>query len=341
MGNNFINNLSLVREKHGRQILAILKLLILVILSIFAFMNFDSKLFFNSIHALPFQNILYYLSFIFLSKLLYAFRWKINGKVVFPKVKISLFEYFQYNVLAEFISIVMPTSIGGEITRILKIRQKNVKTSYATASILIDRALGIIGMALVSICALLLLGKRMTFSLKNILPDTLLLPIILGILVIFVIVMFLFLHWVRQPRQTKRLSRAWDIIRDKFGIILISLGISIVGHLVFSLAHSFLFVELYPLSWLETIAIILTPQLARSIPISVLGISAGEGLMVASQMMAGMPRETALIITIISLFGRYFFAFLGFLLEFLKDGVSFFKQVKENKHEILEDEADR
>jgi uncharacterized membrane protein YbhN (UPF0104 family) len=114
MGNNFINNLSLVREKHGRQILAILKLLILVILSIFAFMNFDSKLFFNSIHALPFQNILYYLSFIFLSKLLYAFRWKINGKVVFPKVKISLFEYFQYNVLAEFISIVMPTSIGGE-----------------------------------------------------------------------------------------------------------------------------------------------------------------------------------------------------------------------------------
>jgi len=85
---------------------------------------------------------------------------------------------------------------------------------------------------------------------------------------------------------------------------------------------------LFPVSYIEAVAIILTPQLARSIPISVLGISASEGLMVPSLMMAGMTREIALTITVLSLLGRYSFAFLGFLWEFLESGLSFFKQDK-------------
>ena len=59
---------------------------------------------------------------------------------------------------------------------------------------------------------------------------------------------------------------------------------------------------------------------------SVLGISAGEGLMVASQILVGVPRDIALIIIFITLSTRYLFAFLGFIIELFNDGTEFFKQ---------------
>jgi hypothetical protein len=79
----------------------------------------------------------------------------------------------------------------------------------------------------------------------------------------------------------------------------------------------------------ELTAVILTPQLARMIPISVLGFSPGEGMMIASQMMAGISRETAVLITLITLISRYFFALIGFILEIFTDGLGFLKRTSE------------
>jgi hypothetical protein len=49
-------------------------------------------------------------------------------------------------------------------------------------------------------------------------------------------------------------------------------------------------------------------------------------MMVASQMMVGIPRESALLITLISLISRYFFALVGFIIEMLTDGIGFMKK---------------
>ena len=331
MQNSFLKFFSNIKERYGRQLLSFVKLLVLTIFFLIALKNFDPKIFISSIRSLPIQNFVFYLAAIFLSKILYAFRWKIVGGIVFHNENIPLKKYLQTNLLAEFVSIVMPTSIGGEITRILKLSQKDLKASYVTASILIDRILGIIGMVLVSLCALLLIGRKFTFNLKNLLPETYLRPIIIGFVVIFFSALFFFIRWASQPKQTSRITQAWKIIQGKFALLFIALGITLVGHLTFSLAHIFLFKYLFPVSYVEAVAIILTPQLARSIPISIFGISASEGLMLPSLMMAGMSREIALTITVLTLLGRYFFAFSGFIWEFLESGLSFFKQIKEKK----------
>jgi hypothetical protein len=181
----------------------------------------------------------------------------------------------------------------------------------------------------VSICALLLIGRKFTFDLQNLIPESLMWPIIIGFVAVSILGLFLFIRWASQPKQTLRILQAWKIIQGKFALLFVALGITIVGHITFSLAHLFLFTYLFPVSYVEAVAIILTPQLARSVPISVFGISASEGLMLPSLMMTGMSREIALTITVLSLLGRYFFAFSGFLWEFLESGLSFFKQVKE------------
>ncbi len=205
------------------------------------------------------------------------------------------------------------------------------RTSLSTATILIDRALGILGMVIVSISALILLGREFTVDLQEFIPEKWHMPIFLILLILVAVGGILLAFWLQKPKQSGRLIRAWNLVKENVGLLVIALLISIAAHIIFSLAHYFLFVELHPLSPLEVIAVVLTPQLARSIPVSILGISAGEGLMVASQMMVGVARETALIITFISLTSRYFFAFLGFLIEFLEDGMKFFRNKPSNK----------
>ena len=184
-------------------------------------------------------------------------------------------------------------------------------------------------MVIVSLCAFLLIGRKFTFNLQNLIPESFLWPIIISFVIVFILALIIFIRWASKPKQTSRISQAWKIIQGKFALLFVALGITIAGHLTFSLAHIFLFKYLFPVSFVESVALILTPQLARSVPISVFGISASEGLMLPSLMMAGMSREIALTITVLTLLGRYFFAFSGFLWEFLESGLSFFKRVKE------------
>ncbi|HUV15794.1 MAG TPA: hypothetical protein VMW28_04445, partial [Pelolinea sp.] len=166
------------------------------------------------------------------------------------------------------------------------------------------------------------------FNLAEIIPEILHLPLIVLLTLIAASILVVGFFWLRNPSQKGRLARAWVLVRGNIPLLSFAFLVSILAHLVFSLAHYFLLEELFPLSIPEIIAVILTPQLARSIPISVLGISAGEGLMVSGQMMIGMPKETALVITLVALASRYFFALLGFLIEFVRDGIRFFTKVK-------------
>lgn len=274
-------------------------------------------------------SILIFVLVIFLSRILYAFRWYLIGRVAMKNVPISLAFYVQTNLLAEFVTIIMPTSLGGEVARVLKLNSKGSRTTLSTASLLLDRALGIGGMLAVSLISLALIGRRIQFDLNALIPERFILPLVIGFSVTAVLAVMFGFFWLRNPLQQDRLKRAWELVKSNLSIIGIAFLVSMAAHVVFSLAHYLLLSYLYPLGLIETIAVILTPQLARSIPISVLGISAGEGLMVAGQMLTGMPRETAMVVTLVALASRYLFAFVGFLVEFLKDGIGFFKKARE------------
>ena len=314
-------------------ILKVSKWLVLFAFLLFAWRYFRWDEISTTLGSLSPISILIFILVIFLSRILYAFRWYLIGRVAMKNVPISLAFYVQTNLLAEFVTIIMPTSLGGEVTRVLKLNSKGSRTSLSTASLLLDRALGIAGMLVVSLISLAFIGRRIQFDLNALIPERLIVPLVIVLVVLVALAATFAVFWLRNPLQQDRLRRAWGLVKSNLVIIGIAFLVSMAAHVVFSLAHYLLLTYLYPLGLVETIAVILTPQLARSIPISVLGISAGEGLMVAGQMMAGIPQETAMVVTLVALASRYFFAFVGFLIEFLKDGIGFFKKTREPQAE--------
>jgi len=319
---NFINK----NKKAIDLILQISKWVILFVFLYFVFRYIDFDEMLSSLQKFSAGSIFLFLSFLLISRFLYAWRWLVIGKSLLKGEKSSLFFYFQSNTLSEFVSIVLPTSVSGEFVRVFKLNSKGNKSTQSTAVILIDRASGILAMVIVSLAALLLMGRKINFSISQIIPGNLILPVSLAAAAVLVIGIFLFFRLIRNDRFVLILQQGWKTIRSNIPALLSSLGISIAAHIVFSLSHLFIFNEIYPLGPIELTAVILTPQLARTIPISVLGFSPGEGMMVASQMMVGIPREVALLITLITLISRYFFALIGFAIELLTDGIGFMKK---------------
>lgn len=324
-------------KKSTNNFLQVLKWVVLFIFLFFAWRFFQWDQFSDALNQLSFQGIALYVLVIFFSRIIYAYRWQLIGAMMIEKVRIPLAFFFQTNLLAEFVTIVMPSSLGGEVTRVLKLNSRGSRTTLSTASILIDRALGIGGMLAVSLASLALIGQKIVINIEDLVPQELITPLVILVMLVFVLVIIGGFIWLRNPVQKQRFVRAWSMVKNNIPLLIFAFLTSMAAHVIFSLAHFFLLRELFPLNPLEIIAVILTPQLARSIPVSVLGISAGEGLMVAGQMMIGIPKETALLVTLAALASRYFFAILGFLIEFLRDGIHFFKQVRPTSDEGSDD----
>jgi len=282
------------------------------------------------------SSILLYVFSLLIGRFIYAYRWKLIGNSLLNQPKINLYIYFHANLLAEFISIVLPSSIGGEVARVLKLNDKGNKTITSTLTILIDRIIGISSMAVVSFTALLLMGQKIEFRIEDLIPQKYWFPLFAALLIIIGLTGVFTFHWLLKHGFQQKIERARQIIFENIRPILLSFLISSIAHILFSVSHYFLFMDIKTLNLIELIAVILAPQLARTIPLSVLGISPGEGLMFASQMMVGVSRETALVITFITLISRYFFALLGFILEMFSDGMVFFKKAAESEKKDYE-----
>ena len=273
-----------------------------------------------------------YLTFLCVSRIFYAARWKLVYDSFENSTSVPIGKFFTTNLLAEFVTIALPTSIGGEVTRFFKINPSNNDPIATTTSIFIDRLLGISTMVIDSIIVLILMGQDFSLDIEGFIPKRYYYPIIAGVILLGVVSLFLAYQWMKSNHFPEKIIDAWKRIKQNRIKLAAALIVSLIAHIMFSISHIVLFQKLYPLPILSIIGVILTPQLARSIPISILGISGGEGLMVFSQMLIGLPESTALTITFISLFARYFFAFCGFIFELLSDGLSFFKTLpKEGK----------
>jgi len=272
-----------------------------------------------------------YMAAISISRILYAWRWKINGKRILANPDLPLFYLYHVNNLAEFVTIVMPSSITGEITRVMKMNARGNKTISSTAVLMIDRFVGIVSMAFISIGALLIMGQDFQINLERFIPSKNIMLIISGVLILLVIGLILAWRRIKKTNLMEKINQAWRIISTNSRQIMISFLVSCIAHISFSVSHYFLFREVYPLPIIDIVGIILFPQLARSIPVSVLGISPGEGMMVASQMMIGITRETAVAVTFLTLLGKYILALSGFIIELFIDGIRFFQNMNSNE----------
>ena len=327
-------NQKITREKiakwysdHSKHIINGLKWFTLIIFLFFIARFIDLKQAKSAFSEIPISIFFLFIGMLCLSKIFYAARWKMINQSLLLDDSIPISYFFTTNLLAEFVTIALPTSIGGEVTRFLKINSRNQNTMMTTTGIFIDRLIGLTTMAIVSVIVLLLMGQNFTINIREFLPQDYMIPFTLGTFLVGGLIAYGVIRWFKNSAYPEKIKTAWNLIKQNRLRLLTASIVSIVAHIIFSLSYIVIFQRLFPLPTISVIGVILTPQLARSIPISLFGVSGGEGLMVISQMMVGMPQSTALAITLISLIARYFFALCGFLFEISTDGVRFIKDL--------------
>lgn len=255
-----------------------------------------------------------FLGLMLVSRYLYSLRWSLicrNGLGLGP---ISSLFLLRVNLLGEFVGIALPSSLGGEAARLLKLSARTGNTPLSGASIVVDRLVGLVNLGLIVLVLLPRLWVFVAWPLPFS-PGTLLVGVACALAALGVSIFWLQRRYqcIQLPDAVKHLSfSGWSLI----SVMLLSLA----GHLVFAIGHYLLFVEIQPFPFLIIISLVLTAQLARTIPISLLGIGLSEGSMVALASLVGVDPDAALAVVIISLGSRYLFAISGLLIELGYDG---------------------
>ena len=267
-----------------------------------------------------------YLGLNLLSKFFYAFRWHLicsQGLGLHGTSNLSL---LRINLIAEFVGISMPTSLGGEAVRVMKLTALTKMGVQSATSIVADRLMGLFSMLLIVFALLPTLGASTVW--RPPLPASSL-SIIMVLIIAILGMGFL---WLRRLDRTKQLLREIQQLEFGFPLLITSVLISVIGHLIFATGYYLLFQEFEPLSFLVAISVTLTAQLARSVPISLLGLGLGDPSMVALTSLVGIATPAgALSVIIIALGFRYIFAIFGLLLELTFDGKIFLKKIIKRK----------
>jgi len=214
--------------------------------------------------------------------------------------------------------------LGGEAVRVLKLSGRTGAVARSTASVVADRLTGVIGMGFIALVLLPKLGLslvwRLSPSASILLSVTVLCIGCLGAATAF---------WLRRSDRRPSLPYAVQQLGIGPRLLIAALLLSGGGHLVFAGGYYWLFrwVQPFPSSFLTIAALVLTAQLARSLPVSLLGIGLSEGSMVALASLVGIKPGAVLVVVAVALGARYIFAICGLFIELACDGKVFFDTV--------------
>jgi len=321
-------------------LLSLVKWLFLILFVIIVIKLIDFNEFKSTLASIRFSTVAVFTLLLGISKILYAVRWKLINSVITPESMIPWKTFLSTNLLAEFVSIALPTSISGEVVRYAKINPLNKDGWKTSIGIFIDRLMGVATMLAGSIILVLVMEDEIRKYFSNQIPIINWPLVIILSSVVLAIFIFFAIKFLRNKNQIGDLDVFLKEANQKWPLIVGAILISFLSHFSFSVSHLVIFDQLNPLPLIPALGVVLIPQLAKSIPISLFGISGSEGLMIFGQMLVGLPENTAIAITFISLFARYFYAALGLIIELIHDGWAFLKTQQEKpipKKELSEE----
>lgn len=266
-----------------------------------------------------------------IGKIAYAWRWQAICTNGLNLTNVSRRFLLRTNLLGELVGIVVPSVLGSDGTRILKLSTHTSKTAKAAAATVTDRLTGLLSLMIIVIVLFPNLGNTIFQSTAAAeFPDVLL----WAGLVIILIVICVFAWWFRNDGHRSSWVGLITEIVTKPSVFIPSIGLSILGHICLGGGQYLPFSELSSLRVFPGIAAVLTSQLVRSLPISMLGIGLGDFSLVAILGLLGVTPQVAFSGVIIGLVVRYIFALTGMLVEFWCDGIAFFKSLKNTRKHV-------
>jgi uncharacterized membrane protein YbhN (UPF0104 family) len=215
---------------------------------------------------------------------------------------IALRRAFLFNLIAYFFGQVLPSTVGGDAVRIWLLAREGAGWSKATYSVLLDRFIGWMALALVVVTTL-----PWSFDLiKNPLGRTTLLLIGLGSVgsgLCFLAMSYLRSSWLRNWAMTRHLTQLAGTTKDMLssaqrGVLLI--GLSLIVHvLTAAVAWSAARAVAAQVEFLHVLLLVTPVSLIATIPISIAGWGVRESALVLAFSYAGLAESDALIISVL------------------------------------------
>ena len=213
-------------------------------------------------------------------------------------------------LIGSFLSLFLPSNIGGDVYRIYAVRNENHSLGKSTSSVIFDRITGVV--ALISIA----------FIASAFLPDQhYSWIIIVGYLLILLGFMFVTsdsavswfsrfpFRWARFPLKILKSLNAYQKDRTKMVIILL---ISFLFHITIVLISKIYTVALgFDVPFWQLMIIIPLISLAEALPVSINGFGVRESAFVFFFSLMGQPREQGLAVSLLAVFMRYVIGAIG------------------------------
>jgi len=257
-------------------------------------------------------------TFIFIN-LLALFRWIMLLNTA--GIKVPLKKIISSYAGGAFFSIFLPSTIGGDLVRAADLAGHTKKTKEVIATIFLDRLSGYIGLVLVVLPAIFL-GKHLVL-------DKVVFSSVFSIIIFLVIILLvLFNNSVyskisgllakntgKLSQMIKNIHQEIHVFRNHKRLIFLNLGISFLIQFLFPVSVFFIGLALglsvdfiYFLIFLPIISAV------TLLPISIGGLGLREGLFVLYFGKAGVIKQTALAMSLLSFSFVIFYAAIGGLI---------------------------
>lgn len=260
------------------------------------------------------STLILFLVIFFLSRVLYVTRWKL---ICGHSLSLPPFSYgflLRVHLLGELGAILFCSSGAGEIFRISKLANKTGVLGLSTLSVAIDRLFSVTGILLL----VLIFSPQISFPSGETIPwpdGTAWLAIILLAGFSAIGLWFGLKKGIGLLRM-HGLNFTWPIFVK---LLLLTLG----GHLLFASSYYLLIHQLHPSQYPAVLALVFVSQLAKIIPVSLLGVGGGEASLLALAYLAGISSEEILVVIGVAVLSLYLLATGGLLAELLVDGQTF------------------
>jgi len=254
---------------------------------------------------------------VFFAYLLAFFRWKMLLKI--SGINASLKKLISSFSGGVFFSIFLPSTIGGDLVRAADLAGHTNKTKEVIATVFLDRLSGYVGLVLVILPALLL-GR-------NLVLDKVVFSSVFAILILLIVILFiLFNKFVylklskflsapgagRIKEAIKNMHQEIHLFRHHKRMIIANLAVSFLIQLLMPICAYFiglsLGINISPVYFLIFIPIITAITL---LPIAVGGLGLREGLFVFYFAKAGVIKQLALAMSLLSFSFIVFYAAIG------------------------------
>ncbi|MEO8391620.1 MAG: lysylphosphatidylglycerol synthase transmembrane domain-containing protein [Chloroflexota bacterium] len=300
-----------------RHSLKLLKWGILLVIGYFALKLVNLPDLRASMETLPAFTIPVFLGLMLLARLFYALRWKLLASSA-DVADLPALDLLRVGLLSEFVSIVLPSYLGGDGLRLLKLRAYTQNKRAVLASIVMDRVVGVLTLMILTAVFLPFLASYFKVEL----PVS---AFLAGIMVVGLLLLVLALAYLLLKRSGLWL-RAEALLRVTLEerSLLTGVGLSLLGHLTYVSAYVILFRHLSSVDSVSIVAIVFLALLGNSIPISLLGIEMSDGVLIVLAQMIGIAPSVTLVVIALVVASRYLFGIVGLVAEMLVDGQEIF-----------------